>query len=66
MTVGEADRERAHQVLDRMLEILARNAPSSGALRVRFDRAGELHLEPRDMTAHLEGPLTPKSGERKI
>ena len=48
------ERERAHQVLDRLLDLLAPHAPSSGVLRLRFDRDGRLHLETRDMVADLE------------
>jgi hypothetical protein len=52
------DRERARCALDRLLELLAAHPPSSGALRIRFDRQGHLHLEWRDVVAELDGLLT--------
>lgn len=54
----EAERARAHLALDRLLDLLLEHPPSSGALRVRFDRHGRLHLEWRDVVAELEGLLT--------
>ena len=55
---AERDRERARHYLDRLLDLLAKHPPSSGALRIRFDRQGRLHLEWRDVVAELDGLLT--------
>ena len=55
---AERDRERARHYLDRLLDLLAKHPPSSGALRVRFDRAGRLHLEWKHVVAELDGELT--------
>jgi hypothetical protein len=54
----EADRARAHLALDRLLDLLAAHPPSSGALRIRVDRQGHLHLEWHDVVAELDGLLT--------
>ncbi len=56
--VPKADRARAHHALDRLLDLLQTHPPSSGALRIRFDRGGHLHLEWRDVVAELGGALT--------
>jgi len=54
----EADRARAHRALDRLLDLLAAHPPSSGALRIRVDTQGHVHLEWRDVVAELNGLLT--------
>ena len=57
-TLSPAEQERAHRALDRLLELLKAHPPSSGALRIRFDRQERLHLEWRDVVAELDGLLT--------
>lgn len=55
-----SDRARAHQVLDRMLDLLANHSPSHGVLRVAFDRGRQLHVEARDIVAELgQAPVPP-------
>ncbi len=64
--IAERDRIRAHHALDRLLELLAQHPPSSGALRIRFDRQGALHLEWRDVVAELGNLLTRKEHGSKL
>ncbi len=61
-----AERERAHRALDRLLDLLKAHPPSSGALRIRVDRQGRLHLEWRDVVAELDGLLTHEDEERRL
>ncbi len=60
-TGPEAERARAHRALDRLFDLLLMHPPSSGTLRIRFDRQGHLHLEWRDVVAELDGLLTRES-----
>ncbi len=64
--VVERERIRAHHVLDRLLDLLCCHAPSSGSLRLQFDRQGRLHVEARDITADTEALLTGRVEERNI
>lgn len=62
-TGPEAARARAHRALDRLFDLLLRHPPSSGALRIRIDRHGHVHLEWRDVVAEIDGLLT-REGDR--
>lgn len=66
MSISPADRERAHQVLDQLLDFLSARPPSSGNLRVGFNHLGAMHVETREMIAQLDRPLTDKPEQRKI
>ncbi len=65
-TGPEVERARAHRALDRLMELLSAHPPSSGALRLRFDRQGHLHLEWRDVVAELDGLLTRNAEESTL
>jgi len=63
---ADHDRERAHKALDRLIDLLRRHPPSSGALRIRCDRHGRLHLEWRDVVAELGSLLTDDEERRTL
>jgi hypothetical protein len=65
-TLSPTERERAHRALDYLIELLKAHPPSSGALRIRFDRHGRLHLEWRDVVAELDGLLTREEDESTL
>ena len=64
--VSPADRERAHRVLDRVLDLLATHALSGGVLRFDVDRQGRLHLKARDLVADVEVLLTSPDSKRRL
>jgi hypothetical protein len=64
--VAERERARAHAVLDRLLDLLCSHAPSSGSLRLHYDRQARLHVEARDIAADTDALLTMRQEKSNI
>jgi hypothetical protein len=63
-------REKAHRILDGLLDLLAGHAPAAGALRLRVDPKGHVHVGVSDVSfdaqvlvaERADGPRQPASG----